>query len=124
MVTGVFAVAGVVAGLVLTNLSNESARTAGQILLATITAITEVVKAVTTFKVIFNSLATLGFRTAELAPQLALQVTFALNSTVGKLAAVGAVIGLIVTWSLFFAAWARAASPPIASSSIVWWPAP
>ena len=105
--TGVGALLGAGIGLALTNLNNKGAQTAGQIVLATVTAVQSTVSAVTMFQQIANNVRTLGELSEATVMTFTLGFRYALNSAFAKASAVGAAIGGVVTWALFFAAWGK-----------------
>lgn len=105
--TGVGALLGAGIGLALTNLNNKGVQTAGQIVLATVTAVQSTVSAVTMFQQVANNARTLGKVAPGAVQSFTLSFRYALNSAFAKAGAVGAAIGGAVTWGLFFAAWGK-----------------
>jgi hypothetical protein len=94
-------------GILVTNLKGGEA--AGQIMLAAMTAINSTVQAVMMYRNISSIISTVS---GEAVKGLDLAITtlsfsHALSSGLAKASAVGAVIGIGVTWALFFAAWGK-----------------
>ncbi len=105
--TGVGALLGVGIGMALTNLNNKGAQTAGQIVLAAVTAVQSTTTAVTMFQKIASNVRSLGDFTEAAIQQFTLGFRYTLNSAFAKAGAIGAAIGGVVTWALFFAAWGK-----------------
>ncbi|MBI1293407.1 hypothetical protein GC175_00430, partial [bacterium] len=95
-------------GILVSNL--RGGETAGQIMLATITAINSTVQAVRMYRNISSviSAASPGalLQSGELI-SATLRFTHSLKSGASKASAIGAAIGIAVTWALFFAAWGK-----------------
>jgi hypothetical protein len=96
---------GVAVGFLLTNV--KGGETAGQVMLSTLTALTDILDAMTTYRAIASNLRGLGVVNPGVIMQSTLRHSFSLTSTVAKAAAVGAVIGVVATWGFFFAAWGK-----------------
>lgn len=92
--------------MALTNLNNKGAQTAGQIVLA-VTAVQSTTTAVTMFQKIASNVRSLGDFTEAAIQQFTLGFRYTLNSAFAKAGAIGAAIGGVVTWALFFAAWGK-----------------
>ncbi|MCB0186965.1 MAG: hypothetical protein KDE31_22010, partial [Caldilineaceae bacterium] len=105
LLTSITVLMGVGVGLILTNI--KGGETPGQILLATMKAVSTTVQAVTTFRNVAANIGSVTNATASAINTATLQFSFTLNSAAGKAAAVGAVIGIVATWALFFAAWGK-----------------
>ncbi|MFN8445402.1 MAG: LamG-like jellyroll fold domain-containing protein, partial [Caldilineaceae bacterium] len=91
-------------GLILSNI--KGTETAGQILLATMKAANDTLNAVFTFRNVLTTFRTLPSIGAD-PVALTLGFSHSLSSSTAKASAVGAVIGIVVTWALFFAAWGK-----------------
>ncbi|MEZ4767994.1 MAG: hypothetical protein R2844_06145 [Caldilineales bacterium] len=102
------ALGGLLTGIILTNLSSKGAQTAGEIMLASMSAVFGVIGAVTMYRSVSLALRTLpqieGLK--SLVPTI-VSFRYSLSSAVAKSGAVGAVIGVGVTWVMFFAAWGK-----------------
>jgi len=104
---GVISMVFVGLGILVTNLKGGEA--AGQVMLAAMTAINSTVQAVMMYRNISSIISTVS---GEAVKGLDLAITtlsfsHALSSGLAKASAVGAVIGVGVTWALFFAAWGK-----------------
>ena len=95
---------GMVLGAILVNL--KGAQTVGEIMLASLTAIVQTVDAVQSIRVVLADIASLP-NIGKSALATVLSFRNSLSSSTAKAGAVGAVIGIVVTWSLFFAAWGK-----------------
>lgn len=104
---GVVMLAGLITGIIATNL--KGAQTAGEIILSSVAAISQTLDAVMNYRVVLQELKTLPDLGKNVIDQTIRRFSFALDSSVGKAGAVGAVIGVGVTWALFFAAWGKGA---------------
>ncbi len=96
----------IAAGILLTNFGN-AAQTAGEILLSALTAINDTVDAAMAYANLSIHIKG-STKISQLTPNLRLTMAthrWAITSSVGKAAIIGAAIGVGVTWVLFFAAW-------------------
>ncbi len=93
-----------VLGFLMMNTSNASARTAGEVITATVGTVGSVMNAQLTIGEL-SKLVEVGSNT--FSSKVSLTAAHSLTSSAAKAAAIGAVIGLVVTWSLFFAAWGK-----------------
>ncbi|MBI1298362.1 hypothetical protein GC175_25795, partial [bacterium] len=94
---------GVTVGIILSNI--KGAETGGQIILASLKAVNDTLNAVFTFQTVLATFRSLP----NIADPVALTLSFghSLSSSTGKAGAAGAVIGIAVTWIMFFAAWGK-----------------
>ncbi|MFN8333457.1 MAG: LamG-like jellyroll fold domain-containing protein, partial [Saprospiraceae bacterium] len=93
-------------GFFLTNV--KGGQTAGEIMLSALTSVHDTVEAIANYRVV-----ELTFKSLPYAQQLGgiqsavLSFGHSLSSDVAKAGAVGAAIGIVVTWAFFFAAWGK-----------------
>lgn len=102
---GVVMLAGFITGLVVSNL--KGGQTAGEIVLSSFAAASQTLDAVMNYRLVLQELKTLPNFGKNLIDQTIRRFGFSLTSSVGKAGAVGAAIGVGVSWVLFFAAWGK-----------------
>ncbi len=101
---------------------SKAGQTAGEAIVLSVGAVSSTIDAVTTIAQVASKLPTLGANPTPLQfAKYTHKFFFGVNSTIAKAGAVGAVIGLVITWVVFFAAWGTAglATNSVAFNSLV-----